>query len=90
MIIYLKPDDARIGKYAEDGAIVTWPDTDIMGQPYERRIATVRRVSGGFVCVAPDVDGQIEAIVVEQPTVIAPDIQDQAKRTVKRADVSES
>lgn len=54
--IELQAGDPRLGTFAEDGSIDTWPELSIIDRPYERHNATIQRITGTdfFVVVPPD------------------------------------
>ena len=62
----LYPEDARLGQKSDDGAIIRWPTTDMLGRPYSRTEVTLRGVTAFLFVVIPS-GGFNEPIEVIQP-----------------------
>lgn len=70
MTIVLKVDDPRLGKYTAEGGYASWPEQNVLGQPYEQINATIFSVPGGFVVFPPDYKGDRE--ITTQAAMVEP------------------
>lgn len=62
--------DPRLGSLNADGSVESWPQTDVVGRPYERP-ATTQGIGDGFFVVLP-LGGNYAAVVEELTTLVAP------------------
>src|SRR4051812_19007705 len=80
--------DNQVGDYNGDGSYKVWPELDILGKPYARENATVRRIDQGrhFVVIPLRKDsdeyefvlpGAIKPPVPEEPAGAAPAVTDE-------------
>ena len=66
----LYPTDRRLGQKGEQGQILQWPATDIIGRPYSKP-ATTRSVTEFLFIVVPP-QGFNEVVEVVQPEAPKP------------------
>lgn len=69
----LTPNDPRVGRRTAEGR--TWPQVDMLGQPYERSQGglTTRALGNGyFVVIPPGKDGDIQVTLVAEAPVFPP------------------
>lgn len=62
--------DPRLGTLNADGSVESWPQTDVVGRPYERP-ATTQGVGEGFFVVLP-LGGTYQGAVAEVTALITP------------------
>jgi hypothetical protein len=73
--IWLSVGDRRLGEYDAEGGVVNWPQADLFGAPYEKRVATLKRLTARwFVVLGPRADDPNRIIVVnEEPRAASAD-----------------
>lgn len=62
--------DPRLGTLNADGSVESYPQTDVVGRPYDRP-ATTQGIGGGFFVVLP-LSGGYESAVEEVKALVAP------------------
>ncbi len=62
--------DPRLGSLNADGSVESWPQTDVVGRPYERP-ATTQGIGDGFFVVLP-LGGAYQAAVAEVTALVTP------------------
>lgn len=70
--------DPRLGKLNADGSVESFPQTDVVGRPFERP-CTTQGIGGDFFVVLP-LSGGYESAVDELKALVAPPLVEKKGR----------